>query len=215
MHILIHSIFGTRKGTNISVLNSVPSPSLQPPTGFAVAAQSSISGPSLPLPPHMVGGDAPAGLGLARVLAARPGALAQPSPLAELWCAPRPFRCCVEEGQQAESCWGLARSGGPETVAPGGAGPWHPPPAISLPGPLPRRGLASFPHCRATTERCLSASDPKVSCPRPVCAHVRVCETLGVPECIGALRVPEWGAVLRGPSGLVWGLRKCAQGACL
>lgn len=53
LHILIHPIFGTRKGTNISVLNSFPSPPLQPPTGSAAAAQSSISGPSLPLPPHV------------------------------------------------------------------------------------------------------------------------------------------------------------------
>lgn len=52
LHILIHSIFGTRKRTNISVLNSIPSPPLQRPPGPAVAAQSSISGPSLPLPPR-------------------------------------------------------------------------------------------------------------------------------------------------------------------
>lgn len=46
LHILIHSIFGTRKGTNISVRNSFlfpPPPG--PPAGPAAAAQSSICGP--------------------------------------------------------------------------------------------------------------------------------------------------------------------------
>lgn len=84
LHILIHSIFGTRKGTNISVLNSFPSPPLQPPTGSAAAAQSSISGPSTATATPHGAGDAPAGLGLARVLVTRPGAPAGPSPLAEL-----------------------------------------------------------------------------------------------------------------------------------
>lgn len=84
LHILIHSIFGTRKGTNISVL--IASPPL--PSGPLLVP---LWLPSLPsLAPHCHchptrGGDAPAGLGLARVLVARPGALAQPPPLAELW----------------------------------------------------------------------------------------------------------------------------------
>lgn len=83
LHILIHSIFGTRKGTNISVLNSFPSSPLSPPL-------VPLRLPSLPsLAPHCHchptwGRDAPAGLGLARVLLACPGDPAGPPPLAEL-----------------------------------------------------------------------------------------------------------------------------------
>lgn len=82
LHILIHSIFGTRKGTNISVLNSVPSPPAR--YWFRCGCPVFHLWPlTATATPHGAG-DAPAGLGLARVLVAHPGALAQPSPLAEL-----------------------------------------------------------------------------------------------------------------------------------
>lgn len=78
LHILIHSIFGTRKGTNISVLNSsLPLPSA--PTGSPVAAQSSISAPHCHGHPTW-GGDAPAGLGWARALVATLGPCLSLSP---------------------------------------------------------------------------------------------------------------------------------------
>lgn len=86
----------------------------------------------------------------------------------------RPFRCCEEGRQAAESCWALARSGDLGDHCPGeGQSPGIRPPAKSLTWPLPRRGLASSPRCWATTAE-------KTPCLRPqsllflpcVCAHM-------------------------------------------
>lgn len=72
LHILIHSIFAMRQGTNISVLNSFPSC----PRSLLLAPLWLSSLPSLA--PHCHchptwAEDAPAGLGLARVLVAALG----------------------------------------------------------------------------------------------------------------------------------------------
>lgn len=73
LHILIHPIFGTRKGTNISVLNSFPSPPTAP-HWFRCCCPVFHLWPLTATATPRGAGDAPAGLGLARVLVAHPGA---------------------------------------------------------------------------------------------------------------------------------------------
>lgn len=165
LHILIHSIFGTRKGTNISVLNSFPStPVPYSTSGFRRGCPVFHLWPlTATATPHGAG-DAPAGLGLARVLVAHPGAPARPPPRAELSCAPQTPQV-LRGGGVAVSYRTLARAGGSGDPRSGEQGR-TPVPAIA-PGTLPMHGATA-----AEKRPCLG-SEPGF--PDRMCVCVRVC----------------------------------------
>lgn len=123
MHILIHSIFGTRKGTNISVLNSFPS---RPPSLLLVPLWL----PSLPsLAPHCHchptwAEDAPAGLGLARVLVAALGPCLGFLPSLSSSVPHDPSGAAWRRGSGQPGLQGTSRAWGPGRPSPGvGTGP--------------------------------------------------------------------------------------------
>lgn len=124
----------------------------------------------------------------------------------------------MEEGRQAASPAGHWQGQVAwETVALGRGRALAAAPAKSLTGSLPQEGSSLLPTLLGNHSREASLPQtPKSPVPALcVCAHVRVCETLGAAECFGALCVPDWSVAPTGHSGLVWGLQQCAQGACM
>lgn len=115
---------------------------------------------------------------MAGVLVARPGALARPSSLAELSCAPPTLRCCVEEGRRAAGPAGLWQGQVTWEACPvAGQGPGN------CPQPSPSQGPSWEGSSRLPTQWGHYSRDarlpqtPKSPVPPFVCAHVRVCET--------------------------------------
>lgn len=147
MHTLIHSISGARQGTNISVPSS---PSSRP----HCPAQSSISGPSLPLPTL-------AGQGTLQLVWGWPGSwwrargfrLLGPFPRGAPSEPHRSCRCCSREGRQAAHpvAWGQGV----------GLALHAPSPAVFLTGSPPP------PAFRASTAEKLPCLGPQP------CAHTR------------------------------------------
>lgn len=135
---------------------------------------------------------------MAGVLVARPGALARPSPLAELSCAPPTLRCCVEGRRaagparlwQGQVTWEARPVRGGRALAPAPSHLRHRVP--------PGRGLAAAPHGGATTAETPVCLRPQNLPSHLLCAHVCECVKLRATVCTGASRVPEQGAVPRG-----------------
>lgn len=184
LHILIHSIFGTRKGTNISVLNSFPSPPLQPPVPLRLPSLPSLA-PQLPLPPHM-------GQGTLQLVWGWPGSSypprgpAGPPPLAELWCSPPTLQVLRGGGAAGGDSCGPSLGHAAWERRPGRVwaqrpGPCPRPTPSQGPPPPPSRGLASSPRCWATTAEKPPCLRPEVaSSALRVCAHMCECVKLGV-----------------------------------
>lgn len=134
LHILIHSIFGTRKGTNISVLNSFPSLPSSP--------RFRCGCPVFHLWPlnchcHPTWGRGRSSWsGVGQGPRTRPGAQLGPLPSLSYGVPHRPFRCCVEEGRQAATPVGPRTVTRPGRAAQGGCGRRALAPA---PGRLPHR----------------------------------------------------------------------------
>lgn len=114
-------------------------------------------------------------------------------------------------GSQACRALGL---GAWETLARGGDGPWHLLPAIPLTGFLPRRGLASSPHCWATTAKKPLPQTPKSPVP-PVCVQACDCVKLWVRLSASEPRVCLRRERAAGGPEPVPGFREHVQGACL
>lgn len=165
LHILIHSIFGTRKGTNISVLNSVPS---LPPApswlrcGCPVFHLWPLTATATPRGAE----DAPAGLGLARVPEAALGPCLSLLPSLSERVPHDPSGAARRRGGRRPGLLGASRVWWPGRPLPWGweQGP-HLLPAISLTGSLPGRSLASSPHCWATTAKKPLPQTPKSPAP--------------------------------------------------
>jgi hypothetical protein len=204
LHILFHSIFGTRKGTNISVRNSShhPFPS-NSPADLATAAQSSISRPSLPLRK---------GQGTLQLVWGWPGSWwptlgprLSPFPSLSYSVPHPPFRCCSgggREGQQAFSFWALAGPGGLGDHSPGagtGPRPWHSSPSHFPHRVSPQGGVHPPSHFLGQ----LQQRSPRPGTPKSpvfalcVCTPVCACENLGAAEHVGARCVPDCGVALR------------------